>query len=104
MKRNKLMLPILAVIVGVAASAFTVRPETVSSKNLTTEYWFSNFPGPLQYDGIQTKSSEESITGCTDVTTTCARGYVSSQLKDPNNPAAGPANINDYTENLNHSN
>ncbi|MGH2644192.1 MAG: hypothetical protein ACRDE2_09600 [Chitinophagaceae bacterium] len=105
MKRKiKLSLPVLALLVGIGLSAFTVKPGKEDNKSLTTEYWFSNFPGTLQYDGIQTKSSEESITGCSDVTTTCARGYVASQLTDPNNPAAGPKNVNDYTENLNQSN
>lgn len=46
MKRNKLMLPVLAVIVGVAASAFTTTRPNSKATNLS-DTWYQ-YDGPAQ--------------------------------------------------------
>ncbi len=81
------MLPILAVIVGVAASAFTVSTKTnnLSGKD-PSFYWFntSNI-----YQDLNTTAGEKNVTGCTGSTTLCENGYISSQLINPSDPSQG---------------
>lgn len=51
MKRNKLMLPILAVIVGVAASAFTTMSQKHTAKNANrAETYYFQFTGTIDQD------------------------------------------------------
>jgi hypothetical protein len=85
----KLMLPVLAVIAGVAASAFTVANTSynANSKDLSY-YWFN--PSNTTYHDLNTVSNEESITGCIQqMTPICENGFTQTQLNNPNDPSQG---------------
>lgn len=83
------MLPILAVIVGVAASAFTTSKNSyhINSKD-PSYYWFN--PSNTTYHDLNTITSEEGITGCGEQPTpVCENGFTQAQLNNPNNPSQG---------------
>lgn len=81
------MLPILAVIVGVAASAFTVSTKTnnLSGKD-PSFYWFNTSKA---YQDLNTTVGEQNATGCDGTVTLCENGYTSNQLIDPSDPSLG---------------
>ncbi|TAM95923.1 MAG: hypothetical protein EPN39_14220 [Chitinophagaceae bacterium] len=83
------MLPILAVIAGVAASAFTTANSSYkTNSNAAAYYWFD--PSNLTYNDLNTVSGEESITGCqSSVTSDCEHGFTQDQLVNPNDPSQG---------------
>jgi hypothetical protein len=99
MKRSfKLSLPILALIIGIAASAFTVQPASFhkNAKATTLYYWRINSDGSLgAYLGSFTShAAAKAASGCPDdVAPDCARGYVSST--PPSNPSQ---NVQDRIE------
>jgi hypothetical protein len=84
MLKHKLVLPILAVIVGVAASAFTVQKSGINhpeSVKATSYYWFVAPYNGSEYQGLQTESNEVSATGCDgQVAPECQRGFTQNQL------------------------
>ncbi len=88
MLKRKFMLPILAVIVGIAASAFT---STGNSYNTDSQapsyYWFD--PGVTTYHDQNTVLNEQDITGCKQTEQLCENGYTQDQLNDPNDPSQG---------------
>ncbi len=78
------MLPILAVIAGVAASAFTIQNRVttnpVHSVKATTYYWFVTPYNGANYQGLQTKPDEITATGCDGSITECQKGFAQNQL------------------------
>lgn len=87
MRKNNLMLPILAVIVGIAASAFTTANSSYQSTSKADSYYWFNTSGA--YQGQATKSNQISATGCDGSLDLCENGYTSSQLVNPSNPQQG---------------
>lgn len=87
--KSKIMLPILAAMVGVAASAFTAANSSYHANSKDPSYyWFD--PSNTTYNDLNTVSGEESITGCqTPVAPDCEHGFTQSQLNDPNDPTQG---------------
>jgi hypothetical protein len=76
MLKNKLMLPILAVIVGVAASAFTV-----SNQKDSDLVWYEVNPDGSAInpsDGVQSPSSPSAF-GCSTGATLCSRALSISE-------------------------
>ncbi len=85
MRKNKLMLPILAVIVGVAASAFTTIRDNQLEKT-DVYYWFESSAdgSTLQQFAISDSPTENSPNGCILGAVYCARGFLESQtIVDP---------------------
>jgi hypothetical protein len=89
MLKKSMMLPVLAVIVGAAASAFTVvNTNSQSQGNDPSYYWFD--PSAQVYHDQATVADEISITGCTSTAPQpCENGYTQDQLNNPNNPSQG---------------
>lgn len=90
MLKYKLMLPILAVIAGVAASAFTTARSSYNANSKDSSYyWFD--PNNSTYVDLNTISGEESNTGCISPVTTqdCEHGFTQNQLVNPNDPSQG---------------
>jgi hypothetical protein len=78
MKKIRFSLPILALALGIAASAFTSRPAAKNT-DLNTFYWYyfdgTNLTGPVSEDKIS-HSSAAGLTTCDDTSgPDCARGY-----------------------------
>ncbi len=73
--KSKLMLPILAVIVGVAASAFTVIKNNSNSTKVAGTYWYT-FTGSQTVSGRMDKTQYVSPTtskpGCSGNGNECA--------------------------------
>lgn len=83
----KLILPILAVIVGVAASAFTTDRSSYNTNSKAPSYYWFNTSNV--YQDLNTHDNEATLTGCTGTSPICERGYTQSQLNNPNNPSQG---------------
>lgn len=88
MFKRKLMLPILAAIAGVAASAFTTDNNSYNANSKATSYyWFD--PSVTTYHDQNTKLNEQNITGCDQNEQLCEKGYTQDQLNNPNDPSQG---------------
>jgi hypothetical protein len=87
--KSKFMLPILAVIVGVAASAFTAANSSYNANSKDASYyWFD--PSVTTYHDQNTTANEQTATGCTgSISPVCENGYTQSQLNNPNDPSQG---------------
>ncbi len=95
MKKFRFALPAFALILAVAASAFTTHHK--QAPTATGLYWFSVLGSP-HYDGQVSKEEEMDLTGCQNETQElCARGYTEEQLVD-GSPENGPINVNVYTD------
>jgi hypothetical protein len=82
MLKKSMMLPVLAVIVGAAASAFTVvnngYPEKTSDP---TYYWYTTPYNVAEFQGLATETDQESITGCNKADPNeCQKGFTQDQL------------------------
>lgn len=86
------MLPILAVIAGVTASAFTTAKSSYNANSQDPSYYWFN-PGNTVYHDLNTLSNEEAITGCGQLPNpVCENGFTQAQLNNPNNPSQGVKN------------
>lgn len=88
MNRFKITLPIAALVLGVAFSAFTQKAEEKSSAPQETLYWFSSPYNGSNYEGMATKPDEASATGCNASGPECERGFRQNQLVN-GDPAQG---------------
>ena len=85
--KSKLMLPILAVIAGVAASAFTAANSSYNANSRDASYYWFNTSGA--YQDLNTTTNEKDITGCQETSSLCESGYSQDQLVNPNDPSQG---------------
>lgn len=93
MKKIKFSLPILALILGIAASAFTVKTHNPASTNERLLYWYlveqNGDIGDQVGSSQMTKTDAIDVTGCEDNSAPdCARGYTSTQVKGLPAPSA----------------
>ncbi|TAN15977.1 MAG: hypothetical protein EPN37_08780 [Chitinophagaceae bacterium] len=99
MKRNKLMLPILAVIVGVAASAFTVVKNNSNNTRVAGTYWYT-------FTGSQTVSGRMDKTQYTSPSTTepgCPQGLNECAVEVKNVTGTPPSDISSLSITFNSS-
>lgn len=86
--KNSLKLGLIALIIGVAASAFTTVNSTYKTANKAEElYWFD--PSVSTYHDQNTEADERTATGCSAAGADCEKGFTSDQLKNPANPSQG---------------
>ena len=84
MKKIKFSLPILALILGIAASAFTVKTQNTASTDERLLYWYlvdgNGNIGTQIGSGQETKTDAIMDGPCENqVAPDCARGYTSQQ-------------------------
>ena len=87
MKNFPIKLPFLALVAGIALSAFTVHSSSFASKKDPSLFWFtvqtqsSLTPGSYDGNGQLIEADEKTITGCDNtVMTHCRYGYTPDQL------------------------
>lgn len=81
MFKKSIMLPVLAVIAGAAASAFTtVNSSYKTNTSDPTYYWYTTPYSGSDFQAVATHDDEESITGCDVTQVECQKGFTQDQL------------------------